>query len=154
MSNAIADEMCRAPELPAAVALFTKFGSWDQIMWIMKPVDSVERPWVIPVNSPDITCPVSKETFSAGECVFKGYYYDRVTRRDELLYEYRPDLGMFILPVSMLRAGETTDPVILAEEPLQRRSNRHQLEGPSDSRRYLRLDPQCKKDIEHLIHHI
>ena len=149
MSNLIADAMCNAPEMPAAVALFTKHGSWNQIMWLMQPV---ERPWVVPVNSPDITCPRSKEKFSAGMRVFKGYYYDRVTRGDELLYEYMPDLGLFILPVSMLRAGGTADPVILVEDLLQRRTSRHQ--GSSDSRKYFRLELQCKQAIEYLIHHV
>ena len=68
------------------------------------------KPWVVPAGG-SVTCPISEEKFGEGEPVMKGHYYARVA---ESLYEYRPNLGCFIVPASMLRAGGKQDPLRLA----------------------------------------
>eukprot|EP00658_Telonema_sp_P-2_P021973 TRINITY_DN1876_c0_g1_i1.p1 TRINITY_DN1876_c0_g1~~TRINITY_DN1876_c0_g1_i1.p1 ORF type:complete len:103 (+),score=6.15 TRINITY_DN1876_c0_g1_i1:131-439(+) len=58
-------------------------------------------------------CEVSGEEFATGERVVYLFYYDRVGRSDRL-YSYVEELGLHIIPVSMLRYGGSNKPIELS----------------------------------------
>ena len=126
-----------------AVALFTKEGVRGERMWLIKPEG---KPWVVPEGT-TVTCPVSKEKFGAGEPVMRGHYYEATSRNDPTLFEYRPDLGLFVVPAAMLRAGGKQDPIKLASHPM--RASR-----TSRQRELFKLACECKTRIDYLIEHI
>ena len=114
----------------------------------MKPT---KEPWVVPKGQ-TYTCPVSSEEFDEGERVFQGTYYQQVGR-DESLYEHRPELGVFTVPASCLRAGGSQDPVPLS--PYEgRAAGRRAGNASANEGRFFNISDSVRERIMYLIDHI
>ena len=121
LAHAIADELTGHED---AVAVFTQLGEVrGERMWLLKPKG---KPYVLTQR---FKCTVSGEEFDAGERVLQGWYYARLGSREEL-YEYKPHLGLFTVPASMLRAGGKEIPIKLTEY----QHNAHYLEVDAHTR--------------------
>jgi hypothetical protein len=85
---------------PTAPAIDAKQNKY----WLGKVVRARGLKEVAPVLQQDCECPISGELFSAGERVCYVEYYDRLGgARNKLSFELKEALGVFMVPVLMLR---------------------------------------------------
>ena len=78
------------------MAVFTQADRFDHRYWVAEVVGA---PW----EAEDACeCPISGEEFDAGDRLVKVKYYDHVGRQARI-FRYRPELGTFCNPTSMLR---------------------------------------------------
>ena len=96
------------------VAVFTHVDLHDHRFWLAKVA---ELPSVC--RAP-MACPVSKVEFSVDEAVLKVHWYDRIGMKSTE-FAFKPDLGLFTIPVSMLRAGGADLPLALDVQPARTR---------------------------------
>ena len=125
------------------VAVYTCEDS--EMYWLAEVIQpSSEYNTVTPVLKSKLRCPVSEEEFDAGEQVMWVTYYDRLTPR---VFRYCPFLGVFMVPVAMLRAGK----VSLVEQ-VTRITRTQSQSKPKEDRRYELSEDEHTRVMNSIIH--
>jgi hypothetical protein len=96
----------------------------------------------------DCECPISGEIFSAGERVCYIEYYDRLAgSRNKLSFELKESLGVFMVPVLMLRQVVTMYDL--------RDKNPKELRRPNTGgTKHWGITSEQHDSIEHAIEHV
>jgi hypothetical protein len=96
----------------------------------------------------DCECPISGELFSAGERVCYVEYYDRLGgARNKLSFELKEALGVFMVPVLMLRQ-------IVSMYDLREKNPKELRNTSSRETRHWGITNKQHESIEHTIEHV
>jgi hypothetical protein len=144
MANQIANELSEGD----TVAMFTQLDAKEHKYWLGKVVSAQGSKELTPVLQEDCERPISGELFSAGERVCYVEYYDRLAgARNKLSFELKQSLGVFMVPVLMLRKVVTLYDL--------REMNQKELRNASSREiKHWGITTEQHESIEHAIEHV
>jgi len=124
------------------IAVFTHVDDRGHRFWLAKVV---KTPCTLKTEA---KCSVSGVEFDAKERVLEVNYYERVGREDTA-FRLADELGVFLIPESMLRAGGAVLPITLNPRAGTRRHAGALDLSPNLNTRMLHLIDQVYKDKEY-----